>query len=218
MNEDLVRTAKRFVEIAQAHDWPIITTLTESDIAGFCWVMDKAGFNLSRITIGVLRGHNDDRNGGGSYVINDVCRCIAEVDSAELGANCFPTGWLNDLLKQVLASDPEDRVAVVVREMERSIPLWPIQLTSEGDYLVEVRRTKQAGKYGYLVDHCRDTHRLGPVLGIHKTCGGQIERHITTEHRAALFCRMCLLRHTIPIGIATYGDLRKEYDRRLRMS
>jgi hypothetical protein len=226
MNEDLVRTATRFVEVALARRWRSITSLNqleESDLAAFYWVLKKAGFEIedeNGFVLATISGTTSVEDGSRGYTINDVCPLMVRAKGDVLGKDHLPTGWLNDLIHKVLCSTTEeDRVAMVAQEMKRSIPLHPIQFTREGDYLCEVlRMPRQSGPYPYLVDHTRDTHRLGPVLGIHKTCGGQIKRHRTTEHTAAVFCGMCLLRHTIPVTIATYGELRKEYQRRLRMS
>lgn len=218
MNEALQRTAARFVDVALGYDWSKVTALGESDLAAFYWVLNHAGFEVEDFVTAPLHGKASDREGGECYIVNDVCPVTVRVKGDALGRDCLPTGWLNDLLKRVRDASPEeDRVAIVVQEMERSVPLYPIQLTKEGDHLCEVRRVRMHGDYPYLVDHARDNDRLGPVLGLHEWCGGQIERHRTSEHYTALFCRACLLRHTLPITIGTYRDLRKEYDRRLRL-
>lgn len=97
----------------------------------------------------------------------------------------------------------EKAIETVRLEIERSIPLQPIQLTHEGDMMLEYLRE------GYSVDHTRDSHELVSCVGIHAYCRGYVDRRRATKSRDALLCRSCYLRVLFPLEIKTYGELRQ---------
>ena len=102
--------------------------------------------------------------------------------------------------------DREELIKFVQAEIERSIPLEPIQLTPEGDFLLEYPPNLTPG---FLVDHTRDDHRLNSCVGVHKYCGSWMDRHGATATHDAISCRGCRLRVLFPKEVKTYGELRQ---------
>lgn len=46
-------------------------------------------------------------------------------------------------------------------------------------------------------------------IGRHAVCEGAIGLHAVSETHRAVSCRKCGLRVIVPVGVATYGDLRR---------
>lgn len=93
------------------------------------------------------------------------------------------------------------------KETEQNVSFTPIQLTREGDMLCEYMRSAlTSGR----IPHTTDDHNLSySYVGIHKYCGGWIDRRNTTNTYDALVCRLCYLRVIFPKKVTTYGELRQ---------
>ena len=123
------------------------------------------------------------------------------------------TIWLDGLLFSVFQAKEKDRealVLMVIGEIEESIPLEPIKLTREGNFLREFS-VPPARR------HTRDEHDLPAAdrVGGHEYCGGWMERHRSTKDEDVLVCCKCYLRVYFPAETKTFGELRWNLDRRL---
>ncbi len=126
------------------------------------------------------------------------------------------TGWLDCALRLVVFGsnfhkESRDKlVDAIATEIERSIPLNPIRLTPEGDYLSEYPpRIQHLGGLEYFVEHTRDGDDLDHCVGVHKYCGCFMDRRGATETHDAIVCRGCHLRVLFPKTVKTYGELRQ---------
>ena len=86
--------------------------------------------------------------------------------------------------------------------MSNKLPLEPIELTLEGDLLVERH-------FGGSTDHTSENDVLESWVGIHKGCGYAIYRRDSNEKFDCLVCSGCFLRILFFREIRTYGELRK---------
>ncbi len=103
----------------------------------------------------------------------------------------------------------EKLVGAIALEIERSVPLEPVQLTSEGDLLGEYPPGLLGFGYEYFVNHTRDDHSLNTCVGVHLHCDSWMDRRRTTATHDAIICKVCRLRVLFPKEIKTYGELRK---------
>lgn len=200
--------ASRFVDLANKYDkWTGIEQLSLDEINVFFEVVSAAGFEAQEVILGKLVGYYLDQDGsktGETYPINSFCpfKVVSE------GGNNYPaTGWLNQALRCTKRGESREKIIeTICSEIERSIPLQPVQLTSERDFLIESSPSLDSN---YFVDHTRDNHELGCCVGVHKYCRGFIDRNRATEMHDALVCRRCHLRILFPKETETYGELRQ---------
>jgi|GEM_PF-699346 len=226
---------KRFVELAKKYknEWQgSKLKLWEDEIAVLFEVVTAAGFNPKEVVSGQLLGRYRDNDGytGETFVINTHCpfKVLGQGDNGPY-EHYHATGWLNEAIRRVLIGgisqsairavygnlpegkgEPiEEAVEAIRLEIKRSIPLWPIQLTSEGDILEEYPLSVDRG---YFVDHARDTNEFSSsCVGIHKFCNGYVDRNRATETHDAIRCRQCGVRVLFPKEVKTYGDLRSYF-------
>ena len=120
------------------------------------------------------------------------------------------TGWLISVVGLTLVGkhgDSEHLVRSIKAEIERSIPLEPIQLNIEGDFLCE-RPPDYATSF--LVDHVHDEDPLTENVGVHGAyCGGLMNYIKTTKTYSVIVCGRCHLRVLFHKDHSTYGSLRK---------
>ncbi len=191
----------QFVSLVFSINWNGSVVLSEDGIQTLFLLVNAAGFQPKEVVPGKLEGRYVDTNN--AYPINSLC-FYKVVDQAD-GDNYRATGWLDCIVKRVNSRANGDRIALIKeieREVERSVPLQPIQLTVDGDELLE------DPKDGYLVDHTRDDHKLGSCVGIHAYCKGWMDRRPATVVFDAILCRGCYLRVLFPREVVTYGELR----------
>jgi hypothetical protein len=153
--------------------------------------------------------------------VNSLCPC--KLLTAENNNDQSATGWLDSMLRYVVdlahgraVLDPEPRqllIGKVVLEIQRSVPLVPILLTSDGDKMGETpRKANWQQKYAYLVDHVRDTDRVSNG-GVHVCCGGSIHIIETVPgKKKKLHCAWCGLDERIPVYITTFEELRNHFE------
>jgi len=193
----------------------------------FFEIVSAAGLNPKKVTLGRLVGNYLDQDGsktGENYPINGLSPF--KVVNQEGNDHYFATGWLDDAMCRVVFGGikqsatravygflPEGKeepfketVEAIRLEIERSIPLNPIRLTTEGDMLEEY---PPSVNNSWFVNHTRDNNELRDCVGIHKYCGGWIDRHRATTTRDAVVCRACHLRVLFPKEVKTYGELRQ---------
>ncbi|HEC66688.1 MAG TPA: hypothetical protein ENI23_15535 [bacterium] len=88
--------------------------------------------------------------------------------------------------------------------------MTPIQLTKEGDHLLEYPPSVEGW-------HTEESSDLSLVLGLHDICMGWVDFNQTTKTHFALVCRRCKLRLVIPLTIKTFGQLRKHFNKLLKV-
>ena len=210
--------ASRFVNVVLKHRWWAIDSLPDDDAQELCNTVSVAGFKPAKIVIGeVVRNIRDDKGNliNETFPVNSYSKF--KVVDEQGNDDHEATGWLDCALSRVFSGwkqqkESRDRlIEVVAREIERSVPLKPIKLTFEGDYLLE----KPPAIYDtYLVDHARDEHRLHSFVGIHQDSfgcyNGLMDRKPATKIQDALVCRNCGFQFLFPKEIKTYGELRKK--------
>jgi len=198
--------AAAFVGLTQKHQWSNGGKLSPEEVSILFAAVSAAGFELSDIVVGQLRGNYSDGCGGSSektFAINGTCPYKVIRNDGE--DHYRATGWLDSVLSLALTKgDSQERINAVQHEIERSVPLKPIQLTAEGDFLKENSPYRE-----YLADHTREDSKLERSAGDHMYCGGCMDRKRATETHDAIVCRSCHLRVLFPKEITTYGELRR---------
>lgn len=203
---DITKIASQFVNLALRHDWGKIKELPADEVQILFATVSAAGFEPTKLIPGKLVGHYLDQDGsktGETYPINILCPY--KVIGRESKDHYHATGWLDCALRHARrGTDPQQLVEEIRHEIERSIPLEPIQLTPEGDLLREYPPS-----HNYFVDHTRNDCELSCCVGVHDYCDGWVDRTRVTKTHDALICRRCRLRVLFPKEVKTYGELRQ---------
>lgn len=210
--------AEKFVNLVLSQvDWNQVTDLPESDIQTLFDTVTAAGFNPKVVIPGKLTGNFVDDDGSPTdetFPINILCpfKVVGQKDHDYF----FATGWLDCALRRVVFGFSrqhelrEELVRVIVREIERSRPLQPIQLNDKGESLEEYPPDKAPlASLQYLVDHTRDETQLKYYVGLHANCGGLFNRHGATQTHDSIACPKCHLRVLFLKKVRTYGELRE---------
>lgn len=194
--------ATSFVDLALKYNWSTVKKLTDEELRILFETVSAAGFEPKKIVLGTLVGHYRDEDGdtGETYPINGFCPYKVVSDN-----DYHATGWLDRLLQLTIReTDRQKLIKIIQNEIERSVPLKPIQLTPDEDMLCEYPHSKE-----YLTDHTRDEHKLSSCVGVHCYCRGWMDRVGATKTHDAIICRNCHLRVLFPKKITTYGQLRE---------
>lgn len=198
----------KFVDLVLSKNWKEINELSEEETETILRVLSDAGFEVDTLVYGNLKGYYRDQDGSAldSYPINTLCPFI--VKDQERKRSYSATQWLDCILQKIVTVERNrtnrDTIRKLIqKEIERSVPMKPIQLTAEGDFLCEYPPN------GCLAEHTRDNDKLPSCVGVHKICNGWVDRRRTTETHDVLVCRQCHLRVLIPKEIQTYGELRR---------
>lgn len=209
--------ASNFVNLILKHKSWNHAELSTNEMEIIFAVVAAAGFDPREIKEGKLTGKYLDQDGsstGETYPINSFCpfRVVCQ----DGGDNYFATGWLDCAFRRVAYGssrnneNPEELIQEIIKEVERSVPLEPIQLTREGEMLLEYPPSSHhlAG-FQYFVDHTRDDYQLSSCVGVHAYCSGWLDRMQATQSHDAIVCRRCHLRVLFPKEVVSYGDLRQ---------
>ncbi len=198
--------ATSFVDLALKNDWSKVKELSAGEVQILFATVFAAGFEPTKVVLGKLVGHYRDQDGsstGETYPINSSCPY--KVISRDGDDHYYATGWLEYAWYFVKrGTDRQEQIKAIQHEIERSVPLKPIQLTAEGDLLREYPLSD-----GYFVDHTRDDRELSDCVGVHDFCNGWMDRTRATETHDAIVCDSCPLRVLFPKEIKTYGELRQ---------
>lgn len=206
--------AEKFITLASTRPWHEIRDrkFPDEEIQILFDLVSAAGFSPLKVVPGVLYAYNRDQDGSAlnQYQFNGFPYATIGQDGE---ADYFATGWLDNIFSLVRSGGPrwEKRTLVeqLTSEIERSVPLEPIEITPQGDLLTEYPRQPLFTAYPYFVDHVRDGHEMSSCVGIHAYCGGWVDRYGATAIQHALVCRRCGLRVLFPKDVKTYGDLRQ---------
>ena len=220
MSSKTIDVATQFVDLTLNSDWgrlwAEVEKLSDNKVLVLFETVTAAGFNPKKVVPGKLVGHYRDQDGsstGETYSINSLCPY--KVVGQEDRDHYFATGWLDCALRCVLYSGARQKegrerlIKVITAEIERSVPLIPIQLTPEGDLLREYPPQPKFSGLEYFVDHTRDEKGLSSCVGIHEYCNGWMDRHQATKTHDTIVCRSCHLRVLFPNEVKTYGELRQ---------
>lgn len=204
--------AERFVDLAIKYREVKVRELAPDEVEILVELLRAAAFTFDRVVPGKSRGFVRDRGYDviDEYVANEFCQFVVMSGREE---NTLATRWLYNAWEHVFPDRiPWKRpsrgqlVEEVVKAIAASIPLEPIQLTSEGDFLKE---SSEGDHVVFGKEHTRDSHVLRERVGLHAYCGHFIYHGRVTEGLDVLVCRACCLRVLIPHGIKTYGELRQ---------
>lgn len=205
--------ATRFVDLVRKYRWVEVENLPADEVKVLYDTVSVAGFNLKEVVLGRVTGRirDQDREIVGTFKVNPLCP-FKVIDDKDRDHD-FATGWLNCLLERVVFDqerlDGLQLIETTVKEIERSVPMKPIRLTGDGDYLCESSpQSLPSSTSIYLVDHKRDEDHLGSCVGVHKRCEGFMERKPSTASDV-IRCLNCGLRVVIPMEVQTYGELRR---------
>ena len=211
MKDETVALATQFVDLLKKRPgflW------TKEDTAFVQRLLVEAGFDVKSVVRGKLVGNYLDDDGsktGETFPINALCPFKAV--GFESGEDYRATIWLDCLCwvpRGNYLGTPTRMEAIqkVSAEIERSVPLVPVQLTPEGDLLKEYPRD------GGFVDHSRDSNKVSLCVGVHAFCHGWMDRNRATASNDSITCRCCGLRVLFPKKIKTYGELRDHFKSR----
>ena len=218
MPSKMTDAATRFVDLALKYKrWDEVKTLPADEVQILFDTVSAAAFNPKKVMPGKLVGHYRDQDGsstGETYPINSLCpfKVVSDEDGDD---HYFATGWLDCALRRAVYGSTrqtegrEKLIEVMAEEIERSVPLEPIQLTSEGDFLREYPPSTLAFGLEYFVKHARDENNLGSCVGVHEFCNSWMDRTRATKTHDAIVCRGCHLRVLFYKEVKTYGDLRQ---------
>ena len=220
MPNETVPVAEQFVDLALRYrQWDLVKELPAEEMQVLEAIVTAAGFDPKAVVSGKLKGHYRDQDGDstGTFPINGLCPF--KVVGPKGGDYYFATGWLDCALRRVVYGEirknesREQLIEIIAAEIERSVPLLPIQLTPEGDMLCECSPLKvEFSGLDYFVEHKRDDKNLPGSYspsGVHMHCSGYMERHEATATHDAIVCRKCHLRVLLPKEVKTYGELRQ---------
>lgn len=210
MSGNVRAVAIRFVDLVLEHEqWDQVTYLHIDDLNIMLGVVVASSFEARAVRKGAMLGHFLNRNGfktDETFTLNNYCRF--KVVGQNGVDNRKATVWLNAAVYNVRKWHNEDNysredvIEIVVGVIEDSIPLQPIRLNNKDDYLCEY--TLKSGV------HMRDTDDIDSCAGIHKYCGGWVNRLRQSSTYDQIVCRTCyrcLAR--FPMEIKSYGELRR---------
>lgn len=209
---DVKELAAWFVEFAKRHAKRDESTAFADEVLKKMFdLVEAAGFEARAVTVEALMVPVydwQDRDYVGKRPLNDACP-FAVVDE-EGGHHEVATSWLNQLWK--LANpiefyhkkDSTVLVEEVQREIVRSVPLKPIPIGPDGEFLLEYPPAYP----GFFTDHTNDEKVASGCVGVHKYCNGCVNRKCISKKFDAIVCRECGLRTPFPREVKTYGDLR----------
>lgn len=211
---DTTSIATQFVDLALKYEqWGKIEDLPREEVEILLRIVKAASFEARDVVLGKLTGNYLDQEGRktvDTYPINSFCPF--KVVSRE-GNDEQATSWLDYVLELVVTKvegkvkTREQLIEMVQSSINKAIPLEPIRLTPEGDFLIE--DASCASLEPARIHHTRDNQLLHSLVGVHKHCGGLLDRQRATTTSDVLVCRKCYLRVAFPREVETYGDLRQ---------
>ncbi len=202
--------AEWFVAFARAHaDWSEPAVFADDEIQKISRIVEAAGFEPSSVAVGPVMGQRY-LNGEYTGMFKANPHSPFKVIGEEGKDHGVATRWLNCLWELVNpplsrpTGDPPALVETVEKEIKRSVPLAPIPIGPDGEMLLEY----PPASLGFFVDHANDEKKVCGCVGVHKYCGGWVDRKRASKKYDALVCRRCGLRVTFPHDVNTYGELR----------
>lgn len=223
MRRETITVAPQFVDLVLKYGQKELQGLLPDKVQILFKTVEAAGFEPGQVVPGRLVGDYRDQGGdrtGDTYPINQLCPF--KVMNQEGEEDYFAIGWLDCAVRRVVyglgnrGEDRDELIEAICLEIERSIPLQPIQLTPEGDLLSEYPpQSSMMDSLGYFVKHTRGDHKLESTVGLHEHCNGWMDRQRTTKTHDVIVCRSCHLRIPFPKEIKNYGEFRKAMEDKL---
>ena len=220
MSKVVTQTATRFVDLVLSRSeddwWNNVRDLPSGEVKVLLDIVSAAGFKPKGVVSGTLFNYFQNDTGP-TGPLKNFCP-FKVIDNDNNGCR-LATGWLSCAFYRTLSgflrrNESRERIIDVMgEEIKRSIPLEPIQLTKEGDFLCENLYALRTVKLEYFIEHVRDENELkfSWSLGSHKFCEGLMWRVRATEDRDAVICRGCnSIRVLFPRRVKTYSDLRQD--------
>lgn len=226
MSEKILEVATKLVELALKYkdQWPGLKELEQEELQVLFDAVKAAGFEPKSIVPGQIIGYYLDKSGNKTkdiYQINAFCPFKVICQNAVyrfVKNHDFATGWLDCAIRRIVSGiakrreDTEELIEVISAEIERSLPLAPIRLNSENDWLCEHSPNPTYPTHSgfeYFVDHTKDDSQLTVSAGVHRFCRGHIRRLRVNQVYDALWCERCSLTISFTKNVDTYGDLRE---------
>lgn len=211
MSKAIRQAATAFVDLVLEHDdWSAVNWLHIDNLNILLAAILAAGFEARAVRKGRVMGQFRGRYGElttETFVINTTCRFKAVAHDGNDHRQA--TIWLNSAVTNVRMwrdvdnYSREDIIDIVMGVIEDSIPLRPIRLTNENDYLRE---------YSFKnCIHTRDVDDVDHCAGMHMYCEGWLRRRRQSETHDQLVCSGCSIRILFPREIKSYGELRKYF-------
>ena len=212
MPQNLTEIVEAFLNLINKLDSNAYQYLNNEEERVILNLLRATGQKPTKVTVESLIGcilDDDGRKTSQSYIINPRLRLC--VHDCEGNISFAMSKWLEIFYDHSISYTPKNRrhpdnISILVKIIEESKPLTPIQLTHEGDILEE--HYPHAGLEIHHA-HVNDKTILSKKLGLHKYCEGEIWRIRVAREYNALYCNSCHLRISFPNIIWTYGELRK---------
>ncbi|TSC71208.1 MAG: hypothetical protein G01um101449_63 [Parcubacteria group bacterium Gr01-1014_49] len=222
---DIIAVATSFVNLLFKEDWGE-TELTPAEVEVLFATVSAAGFNPKEV---VKDGLSDEVSHTDYHVIDQSGHVHAAATNWLNRAFFCTSMYRSKLIPPKRLWVPgqvdcrENAIDAIKTEIERSIPLEPIQLTPDGERLREFPYNPTLNGFSRppvqaFVDHTRDEHEFRGEVGIHDYCEGRMKRIRVAETRDALICGRCHLRVLFPKEVQTYGELRGFLAAKIRLA
>ncbi len=204
-----------FVQLVLGHDWPRIEKVDRPGEKVLLELVKAAGFEPVDVLPGKLRGNyldQDSRPTGDTFAVNSLCSYRVIDGRGE--PDHFATGWLDCAVKRVhfgrinRDEDENELYDAVCAEVERSVPLEPVQL-GQRIVLLEYPPLPLLIDPKYFVNHTRNESELSGCVGVHAGCRGWMDRKTLTSAEDQIICRVCKQFVRFPKQVQTYGELRR---------
>lgn len=192
-----------------------IQKISEPLAQAFLDTLVAAGFEVSAVGQGKLLTQNvqDFRVVGNGEKYRLVSVAISPQTDRDSDYAKRAHDWLDSLVYRLLVdmhtATRENLVMEAAHRIHESIPLAPIRLNQEGDFLEECPPTSRLRDFP---KHTRETDFIiGPTVGLHKYCSGPLQQHRATATHDGLVCLACHQRFLFPREVKTYGELRMAF-------
>lgn len=150
--------ATRFVDLTlEYRSWDKVIVLSSGEMRIILDIVSAAGFEVKEVVVRKLVGEKP-------YPINSLCPF--KVIGGDGKDYIFATGWLDCALQCVVNGitwqnkGRDELIEAIIEEIQRSIPLKPIQITSKRDFLCENPPSTLGFGPEYFVNHTRDKDEL----------------------------------------------------------
>lgn len=210
MSKEIRRAATEFVDLVLQHEtWSEVKWLHIDNLNILLAAVIAAGFEARAVRKGTVSGYFRGPHGEHTtetYVLNAGCRF--KVIALDGGDHRLATLWLVGAVANVRMwrdmdnYSREDIIAIMMGVIEDSVPLRPIRLTNENDFLREFSFKDST--------HTRDVDDVDHCVGVHADCDGWVERRKKNSTHDQLVCHGCYSLHvSFPREVKSYGELRQ---------
>lgn len=211
---DAEEVANKLYGIANEYDWNGEDFKLEKEgVDSIIDILTIVGFEPSGLESGTIPVWEVDQDGSRIRPYSKLNSTFPFIVMNEEGEeDSYVTGWINQTIERArrIFEERHKTIDALTNIINRSVPLEPILLTSDGDYLVDnTPNTNTIGGHDFHRARVRDEDKVGGGPDIHKYCRGFVGRIRATKEKDALVCRKCGIRVLFPRTVKTYKDLRR---------